>query len=193
MTVEINLLEQREKRNVLPLLILAMTGLIIIISLITISLQKNSLETKVVELESEIESLQIQQATIQQSSEGNDASSREKLQASLNDLEDTIIPSLPIVERLVSLLPERGFFESFVLTGSEEVSIDVRFDTMQEVAKYTKALQQQDFITKVELNNVSTNTVDTTEDIYDYRPRYIADYFLILDKAVLLNEGGQTQ
>ncbi|RDY66068.1 hypothetical protein DXT76_21280, partial [Halobacillus trueperi] len=74
-----------------------------------------------------------------------------------------------------------------------EITVNVRFDTIQEAAKYTNTLLQKSFISDVELAGVDTDVVDDTEDLYDYQPRYIASYYIVLEESTLTNEGVSTQ
>lgn len=191
MVVEINLLEQKEKRNVLPYLIGAFFMLFIIILTITFSLQKAQLNQQVETLDGQIERLQLEQESYSGPVEGA-GTDREHLRNSLDQLKGTIVPVIPIVQGLVELLPERGFFESFALTGKSEVTVNVRFDTIQEAAEYTNTLIQQPFVKEVELTGVESDEVDE-ENLYEYHPRYMASYYISLEESKITSEGVATE
>ncbi|WP_226583389.1 PilN domain-containing protein [Halobacillus litoralis] len=190
MGIEINLLEEKEKRNVLPPLILTLFVVLFLITFAFFTIQKSKLAGEAKALENQVEKVKTQQERYNLSA-GSDRTSRDQLKMSLDQLKGTIVPVVPVIRDFVSLLPARGFFESFVLSGRDEVTILVRFDTMQEAAEYTRALQQQPFIEQVNLEAVEAEVIDETEDLYDYQPRYLASYYLKLDDSVLLTEGGE--
>ncbi|SDP00137.1 hypothetical protein [Halobacillus aidingensis] len=192
MVVEINLLEQKEKRNILPYLVVAFFALLLLVLSIVFNAQKSNLVEESSRLDEQISQVKVEQESIATTS-GGEGTEREQLNNSLEQLKGTVVPVIPVVEGLVSLLPERGFFESFALTGTSEITVNVRFDTIQEAAKYTNTLLQQSFISDVELAGVDTYVVDDTEDLYDYQPRYIASYYIVLEESTLTNEGVSTQ
>ncbi|WLR46126.1 hypothetical protein LC065_10945 [Halobacillus litoralis] len=192
MVVEINLLEQKEKRNILPYLVVAFFALLLLIMSIVFNAQKSTLVEESYHLDEQISQVQIEQESFAATS-GGEGTEREQLKNSLEQLKGTVIPTIPVLEGLVSLLPERGFFESFALTGASEITVNVRFDTIQEAAKYMDILLQQSFISDVELAGVDTEVVDDTEDLYDYQPRYIASYYIVLEESMLATEGVSTQ
>ncbi|MEC3882645.1 hypothetical protein VKA52_02760 [Halobacillus sp. HZG1] len=192
MIVEINLLEQKEKRNILPYIAVAFFALLLFIMAIVFHAQKTTLVNESSRLDEQILQVQREQENLAGPSEG-DGTEREQLKSSLQELKSTIVPTVPVVEGLVSLLPERGFFESFALTSASEVNVNVRFDTIQDVAKYTHTLLQQSFISDVELAGVETDVVDDTEDLYDYQPRYVASYYIVLEEGTLAAEGVSIQ
>lgn len=192
MVVEINLLEQKEKRNILPYLVVTFFAFFLLTLAIVFNTQKSNLVEEAVRLDEQIVQVQAEQESFTTSS-GGEGSGREELKTSLEQLKGTIVPTVPVVEGLVSLLPERGFFESFALTGTSEITVNVRFDSIQEAAKYTNILLQQSFISDVELAGVETDVVDNTEDLYDYQPRYIASYYIVLEESTLATVGVSTQ
>ncbi|MBN9653834.1 hypothetical protein J0K78_06115 [Halobacillus sp. GSS1] len=191
MIVEINLLEQKEKRNILPYIAVAFFALLLFIMAIVFHAQKTTLVNESSRLDEQILQVQREQENFAGTSEGG--TEREQLKSSLHELKSTVVPTVPVVEGLVSLLPERGFFESFALTSASEVNVNVRFDTIQDVAKYTHTLLQQSFISDVELAGVETDVVDDTEDLYDYQPRYVASYYIVLEEGTLAAEGVSIQ
>ncbi|REJ10731.1 hypothetical protein [Halobacillus trueperi] len=192
MGVEINLLEQKEKRNILPYLVVAFFALLLLVLSIVFNAQKSNLVEESSRLDEQISQVQVEQESFATTS-GEEGTEREQLKNSLEQLRGTVVPTIPVVEGLVSLLPDRGFFESFALTGTSEITVNVRFDTIQEAAKYTNTLLQQSFISDVELAGVDTDVVDDTEDLYDYQPRYIASYYIVLEESTLATEGVFTQ
>lgn len=192
MVVEINLLEQKEKRNILPYLVVAFFALLLLVLSIVFNAQKSNLVEESSRLDEQISQVKVEQESFATTS-GGEGTEREQLNNSLEQLKGTVVPVIPVVEGLVSLLPERGFFESFALTGTSEITVNVRFDTIQEAAKYTNTLLQKSFISDVELAGVDTDVVDDTEDLYDYQPRYIASYYIVLEESTLTNEGVSTQ
>lgn len=187
MVVEINLLEQKDKRNILPYLIIGLFAVCLLFVFIFFTTERSQLGKESEAIQQEVEQVQSRQELLHQSSGGG--SSREKLAQSVEELQSTMTPALPIIRELVSLLPARGFFETFTLTSSSEVSLVVRFDTMQEVAQFTNTLDQQEFVQRADLSSVEAEVVDDTEDPFDYEPRHIANYFVTLDESYLKAEG----
>ncbi|MFD1018912.1 hypothetical protein [Thalassobacillus hwangdonensis] len=190
MLVEVNLLEQKEQRNMLPLLI---GGVFLILALIVFAYfvtQSKQLEAEVAETEAEIAALQSRQTENEQTPVDDVITKRMELVKATSQLEASWISATPVIDRLIALLPERGFFQSFTLVDNGQVNLVVRFDTMQEVAAYTSRLEEESYIHGVEVNHVTAEEVDGSEDVYDYMPRYISEIYLSVDHAMLSEDVG---
>ncbi len=182
MIVEINLLEEKEKRNIVPFMIAVTAIFLLLATIIAIGLQKQSLEAKKENIQQEIQSVQKEQAEYQAILQDETQSDRQQLQQAVEQVEGSIFPSVSLLERMTSLLPERGYFERYIYTKNNDLQLVVRFDSLQEVAAYTNTLLQEESIQNVELSNITTEQINEQYDPLEYRPRYIANYEVDIDE-----------
>jgi Tfp pilus assembly protein PilN len=93
------------------------------------------------------------------------------------------IQTVPIMQHLTSLLPERGFIKSFEYTEEGSVILTVQFDSSRESAYFLNNLNDSKWIEDSTLNALTTseqtetdssNQTQTTENTY--LPRYIGQY-----------------
>lgn len=193
MIVEINLLEEKEKRNIVPFIIAFIGIFLLAASMIAISLQKSSLVAKQDEIQSDIQRVTQEQAEYQAILRDETQADRQKLQTAVEQVEQSIFPSVSLLERMVALLPERGYFERYIYTRDNNLQIVVRFDSLQEVAAYTNTLLEEDGIENVELGNITTEQINEQYDPLEYRPRYIANYEVDIDEEKWTEEVEQNE
>ncbi|WP_181349725.1 hypothetical protein [Thalassobacillus sp. CUG 92003] len=182
MTVEINLLEQRERKNLRPSIILGGFILIILMMGAYFYHQHHQLKAKTQHVEEQIAEVMAEQDKLAEAETGNVEASREDLTTRLAHLEDAVIPALPLLESFVASLPERGFFDAYRFEEPGTVEVVVRFDMMQEAAAYASRLKDKPFVQSVEVSRVTTDDVPSAEvPSSDYLPRYIAEYQVRFD------------
>jgi Tfp pilus assembly protein PilN len=105
------------------------------------------------------------------------------------------VPTVPIIQHLNSLLPERGFILSFSLKDSGSLTISVQFDTATESANFLENLNQVGWIktatltslTSTPLKDETSSTTDSTvgtktlsNSANQYLPRYRGEFQIIL-------------
>ena len=91
------------------------------------------------------------------------ASSASLLKTAVDWAADYPIQTIPVMRHLNSLLPERGFIQSFAYTEAGTVTISVQFDSTREAAYFLESLKESDWIEDASLNSLSaTETEQTT-------------------------------
>jgi len=193
MIVEINLLEEKEKRNIVPFIIAFVGIFLLIATFVAIGLQKQSVESKQEEIQNNIDRVRQEQSEYQAILRDETQEDRRQLQQAVEKVEGSIFPSVSLLERMIALLPERGYFERYIYTKDNNLQLIVRFDSLQEVAAYTNTLLEEKGIENVELSNITTEQINEQYDPLEYRPRYIANYQVDIDSDVWKKEVEQNE
>lgn len=203
MLVEINLLPQKEAKNKSLLLLAIIASVILLIGGFFVYWLNRSYENKLASLENEIATTEQLVAAEQQKVYNYEASS------SLSELENTVqwaydypLKTVPVLEKMTSLLPERGFIQSFTYEEIGTVQFSVQFETSREAAFYLNSLLEANWVKDAKLNNLDAvtgfydRTFGESDDGPDesdlknekYIPRYLAEYEVGLDIDTLKDE-----
>lgn len=203
MLVEINLLPQKEAKKKSLLVLSSISIAILLIGGFFVYWLNRSYENKLANLEQQI-------STTEQlvNSEQDKIFSYESSN-SLTDLENTVqwaadypLKTVPVLNKLTTLLPERGFIQNFTYEEIGVINFTVQFETSREAAFYLNSLLESNWLTQAKLTNLEAVT-----GFYDrafgepdegpdksklknekYIPRYIAEYEVELNRTVLMEE-----
>lgn len=190
MSININLLEEKERRNMLPWMVCISTFLLISVVLGAFFIQKNKLMEEADALAGKSTSTQEEQQPFQDFLDG-EGQEREQLQKSLQQLNEAVVPAILVLQELSAALPERGTFQSFTMEGSSEIQIEAVFDTIQEAAQYLDELKRTDLVLQVDLVEMVTPEGETTlSGVYS---SYTATYIIKLDVEEVRKQGGNEQ
>ncbi|WP_456273876.1 PilN domain-containing protein [Bacillus sp. AK031] len=194
MLIDINLLPKKERKRRLPVyiafgaLILTLLGAAFL--LLQTQLSQNELDNLAKDLEMKKE-YRLQQETAINSIESSDG--LEQLQTAVEWAEQYPIETVPVLEHLTSLLPERGFFRQFSYTEDGRINLNVQFDTSRQAAYFLNDLKNSKWIGEAKLvsvetaqSNTSSETVILTED--KVMPRYMGQYEIALNPGFIKNE-----
>ncbi|XJZ26373.1 PilN domain-containing protein [Bacillota bacterium Lsc_1132] len=161
MLVEINLLPRKEPRKFGFLAALAIfTSLFLVTAALyfwQIHSTNQQLKTvnKQIAITSKIAENQIKQSQLRESS-----NSVNSLKSSINWIQASKIETVPILDELTSLLPERGFILSYQSeTESETVQLTVQFDTANDAAYYLNRLNHSKMVTEASISSVNSNAI----------------------------------
>jgi len=195
MLVEINLLPKKKIKNratfavVILLLVIALVCSTVVFAQVSEARnEERRLSNQLVTIEKTREILERKIST------NEDANSVIKLEQAVNWADDYVIESVPLVRHLSSLLPERGFIQSFSYVDAGVVSCEIQFDSNSQVAQYLAVLKDSNYLNQVKLNSVTTVTHGDTEadeetpvneEREDVLPRYIAQFELTINKQEL--------
>ncbi|WP_449620018.1 PilN domain-containing protein [Robertmurraya sp. Marseille-Q9965] len=203
MLVEINLLPQKEAKNKSLLLLAIIASVILLIGGFFVYWLNHSYENKLASLEEQIATTEQKVATEQQKVYSYEASS------SLSELENTVqwasnypLKTVPVLKKMTSLLPERGFIQSFTYEEIGSVTFSVQFETSREAAFYLNSLLEANWVKEAKLNKVDAvtgfydRTFGESDDGPDesdlknekYIPRYLAEYEVGLNIDSLKDE-----
>ncbi len=188
MLVEINLLPKKEHKKS-SMLIMAIAGILgFTITFSIVFFQGNSYEKKMETLDKQIESIQklneVQQAKL---AEGDSSNSAVKLQDAVNWAEQFPFDTVPILQNIIALLPERGFIQNFEYSNADSLVIKIQLDATRDAAFYLSSLKGSEWVEDVTLMNIvaetkiegtaveTTNTSSEQEEV-KVLPRYSAEF-----------------
>lgn len=175
-TVQINLLEEKEQKNMAPVLLMAGAALLMVLLLLIFWWQANSVQEETAQLETELQQLEQREAELNSASTDELATQRQTLQGAVETLEGNDLSVEEMVREMVAMLPERGYIEYFALEDNGTVSVDVRLDNLQQTAAYLDALDTYEKTGDVELSGVSGEEPAADVDPFEYRAPYLASY-----------------
>ncbi|EDL64690.1 PilN domain-containing protein [Bacillus sp. SG-1] len=194
MLIDINLLPQKERKRRMPVYIaiaaLTLTILGTAFLLVFTQLSHQELEniTKNLEMKKEF---RLQQETTVNTIESSDG--LEQLHTAVQWAEQYPIDTVPVLEHLTSLLPERGFFRQFNYTEDGMINLNVQFDTSRQAAYYLNDLKHSDWISEAKLTSLETSQGQMEEDLVvlpedKLMPRYLGQYEISLNQSFIKSE-----
>lgn len=84
-----------------------------------------------------------------------------QLKSAIEWVNEYPIQTIPVMRHLTSLLPERGFIQSFGYTESGSVAISVQFDSAREAAYFLDSLNHSKLIQEASLSSLATALSET--------------------------------
>ena len=196
MLVDINLLPQKERDR--PAVLIAAVAILLLALLIwAVFAMMASAETDEQQaLEAQAQGVIAEQEQIRNELEERQGMNEEQqLQATVEWAESYQFDTIPLLEELVSLLPARGFFQTFSYTGLDQAQLIVQFDSSREAAYYLAQLKSSELLASATLDNVATEIFDeaTEEEVIvdPSEPRYLATYTLLFQDERIPIEGGE--
>jgi len=208
MLVEINLLPQKEQRT--KGFLVTVSGLIAVLLLISgfYLWQINSTKKVIEATDSQISSIKkvAEKETAILNTTPESTQSVNLLLNAVDWANNYPIQTVPVMQHLTSLLPERGFIQSFGYTETGLVTLMVQFDSSRESAYFLDSLNESKWIEEANLSSLTTteqndpstqnqsNEVKADQNVENniYLPRYIGQYEIQFNKVAiqkLINEG----
>jgi len=164
MLVEINLLPQKDPKNFNIVYISAIAAVLILISGIYFW-QIKTVKNDVASLDNRIEMTKKIAEKQEESAQTTEvASSAGLLKAAVDWAADYPIQTIPVMRHLNSLLPERGFIQSFAYTEDGTVTISVQFDSSREAAYFLESLKESEWIEDASLSSLTANESEDTSN-----------------------------
>ncbi|WP_449537134.1 PilN domain-containing protein [Ferdinandcohnia sp. Marseille-Q9671] len=158
MLVDINLLPRREYRNRANLLIILLIALVLIAGFLFVFLQYKKVTSLEEQLKNRIVTLQETRAAEEQKyASANNSSNVIQLEKTVEWADGYFAETVPILNHLTELLPERGFVQSFSYVDNGAVSFQVQFDTNTQIAHYLALLNESPYIKSAILFSISTS------------------------------------
>ncbi|MGR3765213.1 hypothetical protein [Rossellomorea sp. NS-SX7] len=194
--IDINLLPHKEKkRNAFTY---SVTGTILFIillaALMLLSWQNTLTETERTdaEIDTTKKIIEVQQTKVLGAEASNSIGALNK---AVQDMVDYPVKTVPLLNELISLLPERGFIRELEYSDRTIINVAVQFDSSREAAFYLSRLKNVDWIKEGEILEITTEEVGESDE-EDILPRYLAMYALHLDSdklSALLSEEGEEE
>jgi type IV pilus assembly protein PilN len=189
MLIEINLLPKKAKKNFSLPIVIALLASFFLLSTGLLYYYSSSLKSTADTLNADIqrldESIRLEQEQMQQVQATNSVL---ELKKAVEWAKTYPIKSVPVLQHLTSLLPERGFIQNYSYRQDGKVGLTVQFDTSREAAYYLNWLKESDWI--AEANILSLGISGSTNR--DTLPRYIGQFEITIanDKVrEIINKG----
>ncbi|PSL43975.1 hypothetical protein B0H94_10930 [Salsuginibacillus halophilus] len=163
MFVDVNLLPEKVKRDYSLLAVagIALAGLLLVFGGFT--LWESGLEQDQAEVQEALEEEQVQAAALEEDIEEAEEDDTARYEEAVAGVEGRTLPVAEMLDELVSLLPESGYFLQFEFDYElEEVFLSVQFDDIEASASYQHELSEADFIEEAHLH--SLDTVDPLQE-----------------------------
>ena len=187
MLVEINLLPKKERRKSSQLIIAATILILIAITISIIYFQGRSYGNEMELIDKKISTLQklnnVQQEKLAEENAGNSVI---KLQEAVQWIEQYPVQTVPIMQNIISLLPERGFIQSFEYSNMDSILVTIQYDAARDAAFYLSSLKQSEWVREAELMNVVAAEIEEEAGLSDdseveILPRYSAAYNIVFN------------
>ncbi|EGA89099.1 fimbrial assembly family protein [Planococcus donghaensis MPA1U2] len=188
MLVDINLLPQKERDR--PAFLIAAIAILLLAVIVwaVFALVANANENEQQLLAAQSLQVTSEQEAIRAKLEAAQGMNEEQqLKVTVDWAESYQFDTVPLLEELVSILPARGFFESFSYTGLDQATLSVQFDTTRQAAYYLAQLKASELIKSVTLDGVAQKELNAEEsgevidEVEEKLPRYIATYTILFD------------
>ncbi|MDE4083813.1 fimbrial assembly protein [Planococcus maritimus] len=200
MLVDINLLPQKERDR--PAVLIAAVAILLLAIIIwaVFAMMARAEANEQQALQVQAQGVMAEQAQIRNELEARQGMNEEQqLQATVEWAESYQFDTIPLLEELVSLLPARGFFQTFSYTGLDQAQLVVQFDSSRESAYYLAQLKASELLSSATLDNVATEVLEEeaegegTEEneAVTNAPRYLATYTLLFQDERIPVEGGE--
>ncbi len=159
MLVEINLLPKKEPKKVNVLVISSVLIALFLLVTAFYFYQIKTTKNDIASVDKKIAEVQKLETELQnQLNAGASTNSVTQLKNGIAWADKNRIETIPVMRHLTSLLPERGFIQTFAYQESGTVTLTVQFDTEQEAASYLDSLNQSSWISTASLKSLNTVT-----------------------------------
>jgi type IV pilus assembly protein PilN len=186
--VDINLLPQNEKRSRRWLYVVIGVLSVGILAVMILLILAGTIGKDVDVLTAELQSTKQLRAEKEQSiSDFESSDAWVQLESAVSWAESYPIDTVPVLEHLVELLPERGFLKEFTYAEDGRIQLSIQFDTSSEAAYYLTHLKESKYIQDATLSSLATESISendsqsavNTETIL---PRYLGQFEITLNR-----------
>ncbi|WP_226036531.1 hypothetical protein [Aquibacillus saliphilus] len=178
--VEINFIEKK-KYNLVPYLTGAFFILLLVLSGLLLNWQHTNQQQELQSIQQQLNDNLTEQQEL--TSLQGIQEQRVTLKEQINHLQTAIYPTVPLLDRMIALLPENGYFTNYSFSINEGLTIDIRVNEIEQIAGYTHALEIQNFVDNVTLSTVQMETTENTT--------YFASFQLQINEQAWRQEANQ--
>lgn len=203
MLVEINLLPQKETKNK-SLLLLAIIAVVLLLSGGFFAFWLNHMTEKDLAFLDQQISTAEQLISIEQDKlvAYDSSQSAVELEKTVEWASDYPLKTVPLLQKLTALLPERGFIQTFSYDEAGHVDVTIQFESNREAAFYLNALLETDWVAEANITNLvavtqfydkttEQETMDNRLKNEKYVPRYVGEYEITFNRSVLQAESSE--
>lgn len=203
MLVDINLLPQKERER--PAFLIAALSILllgIIIFMVLFFMAKGE-TAESASLSEESMELAVQQEQLRAQLEASAGMNEEQqLKVTVDWAESYQYDTIPLLEEMARLLPDRGFFDQITFGAPNTATIVVQFDVTRDAAYYLAQLKGSALIDYASLDSIQSETSILEEEEEEQEtvkedktvemPRYLATYTLVFvdDRLPVLDAAG---
>jgi type IV pilus assembly protein PilN len=199
MLVDINLLPKKESKP-FQTTILFISLFVLFIGTgswigIDYYLTSSQLEQKKIVLEQEKKLVEVLQQKLQETPEP--AISSAPLLQKVEYVRSKDIEAVSLLQHLVALLPERGYFMKYEYKDRSTITIDTQFDTLADTSHYLHELTNTRYLTEASIEKMETSNFEEVAagegmtEFEGYLPRYHAQYKIHFNKENLHELSGE--
>ncbi|MFJ5758192.1 PilN domain-containing protein [Neobacillus sp. NPDC093182] len=165
MLVEINLLPQKEPRKKSFFIIIAAMAVIFLSLGTYYFLQIQSTKNDITYMDSQIKMTKDLEAIEEKNTNKSESElSITLLKSAVEWANSYPIQTIPVMQHLTGLLPERGFIQTFAYTEAGTVTISVQFDSAREAAYFLDNLNESEWIDDTNLSSLTTKEQEETKE-----------------------------
>ncbi|WP_246940859.1 PilN domain-containing protein [Bacillus pinisoli] len=196
MLIDINLLPKKELKNFASVVLIIVPILLLFVLIGLFFVQKNEAQQQIEALQDSVHKQQQLKITYEQKLASFEISeSVDQLEQTIEWMDATSVKSVPILEHLTALLPQRGYISTYSYSDQDRMQLTIQFDTSIESAYYLKELKDSDYFSEAKIISLLTNPyLENTDQIVikenvtneTYIPRYVAVYDLSLNIPSIL-------
>ncbi len=162
MLVEINLLPQKEPKKYNFLIVISSFLVLFLLIGGLYYWQTHSIKDQLSSLDRQISmTKKITQKQEQASKTVESTNSVNQLKSAIEWANDYPIQTIPVMRQLTSLLPERGFIQSFAYTEAGTITLTVQFDSGRAAAYFLDSLNQSKWISEAGLSSLAAAEAPT--------------------------------
>ncbi|WP_066365578.1 PilN domain-containing protein [Neobacillus fumarioli] len=162
MLVEINLLPEKEPKKVRLWLLASGFAALFLLFGVYFYIQAHSVQTSIESVEKQISIIKKLEATAgSQSANSADHTAASQLKAAVDWAKNYPIQTIPVMNHLTALLPERGFIRSFTYSDSGDIKISVQFDTPNDAAYFLDNLNSAKWVKEAALSSLTASDSNT--------------------------------
>jgi Tfp pilus assembly protein PilN len=156
MLVEINLLPQKEPKKIGFIITLSCLVAVMVIAGAYYLWQTNTAKSNIASIDRQITmTKKIVDKENKSTETVESTSSVSQLKTAIEWADDYPIQTIPVMRYLTSLLPERGFIQSFSYTEAGTISLTVQFDSAREAAYFLDNLNESTWIEESSLSSLA--------------------------------------
>ncbi len=164
MLVEINLLPQKEPKKTSFLIFIVAVAVIFLTLGTYYFLQIQTTKSDIANVDSQIANTKkLAEIQAKNAQQDQSAMSVTVLKSAVEWANSYPIQSIPVMQHLTSLLPERGFIQTFGYTETGTVSITVQFDSSREAAYFLENLNESEWVDDANLSSLTAKEQEKEE------------------------------
>ncbi|WP_226535977.1 PilN domain-containing protein [Fictibacillus halophilus] len=196
MLVDINLLPIKEKTSLTSTILIIVAVIMLLGATTWLGLDYYVSTGKLQEKERLLQQEKLIVQTEQKREQANRVIDSAPLVEKIEYIQGKEIAAADLLQHLVALLPERGYFMKYEYQDKKTVNIEVRFDTLADTSHYLHELTNSPYLTEAAIEKMETTNFEEINEGKDMTafenilPRYHSLYKIEFQKDKILELKG---